>query len=299
MYGYVRPVKSELRIREYEQFRAVYCGLCEALKRRCGFLARFVVNYDLTFMAMALSDYDGCMQKKRCPAHPFRRRYCLCGAASLDTAADYSVILAWWKLRDDIQDKTGLKRLVSRIALLLLRPAYRKAVVNNSQFDQVSRQCLVELEALEKQKSSSLDQTADCFARILAATAEAKSEPDRRIFRELFYHLGRYVYLLDAIDDLTDDWKSGSYNPLIYRFRLQNGQLGQKDRESLRNTLNLSQNCMASAFRLAATNPWTPILENIIYLGLPLAADKVLSGQWNKSEKGKESVPIKRRDEEI
>jgi len=298
MYGYVRPVKSELRMREYEAFRAVYCGLCEALQRRCGLFARFVVNYDLTFMAMVLSDYEGCMQRKRCPAHPFRRRYCLCGAASLDTAADYSVILAWWKLRDDIQDKPWGRRLVYRLAAWMLRPAYQKAVANNQHFDRITRQCLAELAALEKQKSDSLDQTADCFGRILAAAADGKSGQERRIFQQLFYHLGRYVYILDAIDDLAEDWKAGSYNPLIYRFHLSRGELSEEEKETLRHTLNLSQHGLASAFQLAESNPWTTILENIICLGLPSAADKVLSGQWNKSEKGKESIPLKRRDEE-
>ena len=299
MYGYVRPVKSELRLREYEQFRGVYCGLCEALKRRCGPLARFVVNYDLTFLAMVLSEYEGCMQRKRCPAHPFRRRYCLCHAPALDVAADYSVILAWWKLRDDVQDKPFWKGLVYRMAAGLLKGAYRKAASQRPDFDKLTGACLQELSELEKEKSASLDQTADCFARILAAASVDCAEPRKRVLHELFYHLGRYVYILDAIDDLADDWKNGSYNPLLYRFGLNSGKLDETSEETLRSTLNLSQHCIASAFQLVEENPWSPILENIIYLGLPMTADKVFSGQWNKREKGKETIPIEGRDEVV
>lgn len=293
MYGYVRPVKGELRVREYEMFRGAYCGLCEALKRRCGFMARFVVNYDLTFMAMVLSDAEGCMQRKRCPAHPLRRKYCVCASPAMDTAADYSVILAMWKLRDDIQDKSFLKGIISRMAMWLMIPAYRKAVAQRPDFDRIVRDNLQELHELESQKCSSIDQTADCFARILAATSADCSESRQRIFREVFYHLGRYVYLLDAIDDLSDDWKTSGYNPLIYRFSLSEEKLSDDQKALLNSTLNISQQCIAAAFQLLEETVWTPILENIICFGLPSAAEKVLNGEWNKREKGKELIPLK------
>ena len=299
MYGYVRPVKSELRIGEYEQFRAVYCGLCEALKKRCGFMARFVVNYDLTFLAMVLSDYDGCFRRKRCPAHPLRRRYCLCSAASLDVAADYSVILGWWKLRDNISDKSFWKGIPYRVAAVLLKGAYRKAAAARPAFDRTAEQCLQELAQLEAQCSPSLDETADCFAKILVAAADECPEGKKRILRELFYHMGRYVYILDAIDDYADDWQSGSYNPIQYRFSTCGGELGDEERKALQTTLNLSQRCIATAFQLMDKNPWTPIAENIIYLGLPLAAEKVLCGQWNKREKRKEIIPVLNRGEQV
>ncbi len=55
MFGYVRPLKGDLRVREYESFKAVFCGLCHSLSKNCGFAARFIVNYDLAFMAVLLS----------------------------------------------------------------------------------------------------------------------------------------------------------------------------------------------------------------------------------------------------
>ena len=75
MYGYVRPDKGELRVREYELFRAVYCGLCQALRERYGFLSRFAVNYDMTFMALVLLSENARAKQLRCPVHPLRMQH--------------------------------------------------------------------------------------------------------------------------------------------------------------------------------------------------------------------------------
>ena len=127
MYGYIRPDKSELRVREYELFRAAYCGLCETLRERCGLASRLLVNYDMTFMAMVLFDGRGESLPRRCPVHPLRKRLCVCANDALSAAADYSVILSWWKLRDNAKDETGAASLASVSASLALKKAYEKA----------------------------------------------------------------------------------------------------------------------------------------------------------------------------
>ena len=111
MYGYVRPVKGELKVSEYERYNAVYCGLCHELGRRYGPASRFLVNYDFAFLAMLLADKtDSPTCSRRCIAHPLRRRACLASCPGLETAADQTVILAWWKLRDGAEDKGFLDR---------------------------------------------------------------------------------------------------------------------------------------------------------------------------------------------
>ena len=118
MYGFVRPLKGELKVSEYEQFRAMYCGLCHRLKERCGFAARFVVNYDFTFLAMMLSDAEQIRTEgRRCAASPLKKKCCCCKDPALDTAADYSVILARWKLMDTLWDDGPASRLKSRLCL--------------------------------------------------------------------------------------------------------------------------------------------------------------------------------------
>ena len=109
MYGYIRPDRGELRGREYDLFRAEYCGLCQTLRSLYGPIARFVVNYDLTFMAMVLSTDKPETCNKRCPVHPLKKRTLVKSDGALETAADLSVILTWWKLSDTIYDENEFK----------------------------------------------------------------------------------------------------------------------------------------------------------------------------------------------
>ena len=287
MYGYVRPLKGELKVREYEQYKAAYCGLCHQLKRRCGFAARFVVNYDFTFMAMLLSDSDSVSTiHRRCTASPFRKKCCLCAEPALDVAADYSVILAYWKLKDSIHDDSFLKKLYSRICLFLLLPAYRKAAGHAPAFNQCTRSNLENLQKIEAEKSASLDAAVNCFARILeSVSGDTDCDNRKRILSQIFYHIGRIIYILDAVDDLPEDFETGAYNPLIYRFGLTDGTLTDDARKTVELTVHLSENALRSAFELLPVNSWTSILSNIIYDGLPWILRLVMDGSWREMRK--------------
>ena len=104
MFGYVRPSDDRLSERDRDAFRAAYCGLCHTLGRRYGLAGRMILNYDLTFLAMVLSDGEGETCLRRCAVHPIRRRCCAANDPALDTAADMSVILTYWQLRDGVAD---------------------------------------------------------------------------------------------------------------------------------------------------------------------------------------------------
>ncbi len=282
MYGYVRPVKGELKVSEYELFRGVYCGLCHELARRYGFWGRFLVNYDFTFLAMLLSwDEAADTCPRRCPAHPARRTACLVSCAGLETAADQSVILAWWKLRDGAADKRFPASLGYRLACAVLSGAYRRAASRQPDFAGAVRRNLQALDCLEEAKCSSIDETADKFALILRAIADSEpSDERRRILGELFYHLGRIIYILDAVDDLAEDERSGDYNPLRYRFRLAEGKLSEEDEQTLRLSMQHSHNAILAAYALLKESPYSGIVSNIIYLGLPAATQAVFEGKW-------------------
>ena len=287
MYGYVRPVRSELRVREYEAFRSVYCGLCHSLGHSCGVAARFVVNYELTLLTMLLYESgEPSLVRRRCMAGPFRRRTCLAADPALDLAADYSVILARWKLRDTVADEGFFRALPARASLLLLHRAGCRAVRRAPDFDAKVEEGLARLSALEGARCESLDRMADGFAKILQSAAVCvRDKTRRRVLSQLLYHLGRTVYILDAVDDLAEDARTGRYNPLICRFDLQNGVLSEEQRATLRLTLRHSQNMIVSAFQLLSRGPWTDILENILYLGLPQVTELVLTGKWKNRKK--------------
>ncbi len=283
MYGYVRPSSDELKIREFESFRAVYCGLCHTLRRRGGIAARFTVNFDMTFLAMLLSAGEEQRCSRRCPRHPLRKRGCALGGRALDAAADCSVILAWWKLEDDLADGGFGKRLIARLARVLLHRGYRRCAAARPSFDSGAAAAMERLRELEKSECESLDEAADCFAGMLAAIPDLLSEDERkRVLRQLLYHLGRSVYILDAADDFEKDIAEGSYNPLRYRF---GAQLTAENRETLQRTLNLSQRNMVTAFQLLPENDYSGILENTLTIGLPQMSRVVLSGDWKNRRK--------------
>lgn len=281
MFGYVRPLKTELRVRELEEYKAVYCGLCRTMGKRHGFLARFTLNYDFTFLAMVLAyESQPCeMSQCRCPAHPFRKRK-MCGRMpALDVAADESLILSYQKLRDDQDDCGFIRGLPARIAASLLKPAYRKAASARPEFDLQVTKCLEELHDLEAERCASMDRPADTFARILQAAApDTGDEARNRALRQMLYHVGRWIYLIDAWDDLEEDSKVGGYNPIDARYEGK----GKEHRQDIGITLLHSRNLAVSAYELAKAERWDGILSNILYLGLPAVEQLVLSGCWQK-----------------
>lgn len=280
MYGYIRPDRSQLRLMDLENYQAAYCGLCHALKERCGLLSRLTVSYDLTFLVLLLTEKEEHACKKRCIRHPFSKKRCLCACPATALAADRGMILSWWKLRDALRDERGIKRLAARFACLLLRRAYRKAAAREAEFDALAASLLKKLQELEDAHCDSIDRTADCFGQLLAGCAEGCGDRER-ILKEVLYHTGRSIYLLDAADDLEEDRRSGSYNPLLLRYPVWDDAA----KESFQRTLLLSQNSAIAALNLLDENKFTPITENILTLGLPLMTDLVLSGRWEKRKK--------------
>ena len=281
MYGYIRPLRGELRVRDLERYNENYCGLCAALKRRYGPLSRFLLSYDLTFLALLLGgdEGSGC---RYCPMHPIRRRRCGQGRG-LDQAADCSVILSYHKLCDDVSDSRGIKKWTARLLRLLLKGAYTKARGRLPEIDVIAKGELERLGALEREKTPSPDRAADCFAQLLAAFASLPAEEERRrILREILYHVGRSIYLLDAVDDLEEDSRADRYNPLRLRWGDKPDHAAM---EEIRGTLNLSQRMAVSAMELLEKDENTPILENILMLGLPAVTELVFSGEWKNKKK--------------
>lgn len=282
MFGYVRPLRGELRVRELEEYRAVYCGLCRALGRRCGLPARLTLSYDFVFLAMLLAPQDARrMERRRCPLHPFRRRAVCAGFPALDLAADECVILSYRKLRDDAADKGALGGLPARLGARLLRRAYRRAARARPDFDRTVSACLQELDALERERCPSLDRPADAFARILRAAAPGGGEARDRALEQTLYHVGRWIYLLDAWDDREEDAGTGGYNPIAARYP----EGAQAHAEDVRRTLRGSRSLAAAGYELAKPQRWDGVLSNILYLGLEAVEELVFSGGWRQARK--------------
>jgi len=299
MFGYVIPVKCELKVKEFDQFRAAYCGLCHSLRDGYGLSARFILNYDFTFLAMLLGAEQGEVQhtKRRCVASPFRRKTCCVGGEPFHQAAGMSIILAHWRLRDAVGDKSFLKGMPYRIIGTFLSKAYHHAARDFPDFDTHCQEQLDKLRTLEQERSGALDQVADTFAQILLHAAKGVDDPnERRALEELLYHLGRWIYIIDAYDDLVEDQQSDNFNPLLTRFRLSADKLSDTDKARVETTLNHSINRLTAAYNLKSETAWSGILENIIYLGLPGVTQSVLNGRfvrkWGRWSQRKEQKSL-------
>lgn len=277
MFGYVRPYRDELKVREQRDYEALYCGLCQALGRRHGFLARMFLNYDVTFLAMLLDGDRPVTGRHPCPARLWCRKKSCASGRGVDAAADAGTILTYWKLRDTVADGSFWKRNGARLLCRLFSGSYRRAAAQRPEFDRAVRENLEALQRLEQEGSPSLDRTADTFAKILSAAApEEGDQARRRALEQLLYHVGRWIYLVDAWDDLEEDQRRGGYNPISARFPGQE----KENREYLRTTLRHSLNLARSAGALLELGYWQGTVENILYLGLPAVEELVFSGRW-------------------
>lgn len=288
MFGYVLPSKEKLSEEQWKNYRATYCGLCHTLKRRYGFLAQFLLNYDFTFLALLLSTHT---QKpttccKKCLSSPIKGRTVCDPDPGLDSAADISVLLVYWKLKDQLQDERGMRRILPHLELTLFHRAFVKAKRKNpSLYDAIGTQ-IAALSELEKENCPSIDRTADCFAKIMTAMVPQESdEPSKRSAEQLLYHLGRWIYLIDAWDDLDDDLKHGHYNPVVSRFHLSKASSAD-DREQVKvqmlRTVEHSENLAISAYHLGDFGYNDPLVENILCAGLGVVRTLVFSGEWKK-----------------
>lgn len=282
MFGYVRPFRPELKCKDFDLYHATYCGLCRTLRDRYGFLAPMFLSYDMTFLALLLEEpqatFHSC--KGRCHGNPFRKKAMCAPSVALDQVADFSVILAYFNLKDTVADEHWWKGILARFLLLLFHPSYKKARKLHPDFNQVVKESLAKLTQLEKDASDSLDQVAHCFASILEEAGKSlKEDPSARPRLQLLYHLGRWIYLIDARDDLKEDTLAHRYNPLFYRY----GENG--DDVALAMLLNNSLSLAGSSLPFLDFGVRSALIENIVYLGIPLTQDAVFADQWHKTRK--------------
>lgn len=282
------PPLQGLAPEEAERFRRMYCGLCHTLGERYGQAARLILNYDFTYLAVLLSSpEEEEIRSGRCAVKAFRRRDYRTSDEAMALAADESVILAYWQARDGVADHDWLHGLKYRGVSALLEPAYRKAAAIRPDFDKAVRRQLASLTQLETENCASIDKAADAFAALLKfAAAEVDDPVRRRVLEQLLYHLGRWVYLIDAADDLRKDADSGNYNPVALRYGLENGQWTAEARRDFAATLDHSVHMMTTAFELWDFGVWTPLLETTLYTGLFQVGKAVLDGTFRSRRHG-------------
>lgn len=274
LFGYVTFYRDELKIKDYDKFRAYYCGLCKQLGKSFNQLVRLGLSYDFTFLALLLDsvgEHETDFLPESCFKHLGKKRMVAKNSDAVKYAADMSVAFMYFKLLDDVHDDFSV---LSSIALIPYRFAYRK--VKKSYGDKISsiKKWLDALSELEKEKCANIDEVSHCFASVMEVLFNTGGEDMKR----LGYNIGRFIYIADAANDYEKDLKKKKYNPYIYAF--PNAEADDV-RKAAERSMTLTLAMAGQNYENLGIKRNKELLDNIIYMGLRKQLDDISA----KSEK--------------
>lgn len=270
MFGYIRVLKPELKVKEYETYKAIYCSLCKKLGKNYGVLSRFTLSYDFTFLALLkMSLNDGCseFERKRCAFNPLKKcNYCK-NTDDLDMPSAAAMIMLYYKILDNIDDERGIKKLGYYILKPIFSHAHKKAKNKYPQIEETVKEYVDTQSELEKSGCSELDRVADPTAKALSKILALCSDDEnqKRVLSRLGYVIGRYIYLLDSACDINQDIKDNRYNVLKFEVK---GEPSEYAKKRITPQLYTCINEAGLCFELLNIKKYKDILGNIIYLGL-------------------------------
>lgn len=276
MFGYVVPLKDEMKIREFEIFRSYYCSLCNEIGKK-SYVSKVTLTYDMTFLSILLSsihlETDN-TYKKFCP-YKLNKVNIVNSNRYTEYAADMNIILSNRKLIDNYKDdKSYLSLFLSKIIHT------NKLTVDAKDKIKSIDEYLVNTYKLEKNKTNSLDEISHDFAKICEMIFDIYG--DSPPLRVLGYNIGKWIYILDAFDDIEKDIKKKNYNPLLYRFDYKEGEDIKEFKDRIKNNIEFTLiRCLSeasNAYELINLKKNREIINNIIYLGLDRQTNKVLKG---------------------
>ena len=268
MFGTITVNVDELKIKDYKVYRAFYCGVCQELKECHGQIARMTLTYDMTFLAILLSGlYEGNSrtEKRRCLIHPLRRHTCIRNAYTA-YAADMNLLLGYHNLEDDWKDdKSYTKKALAKILekdYVNVREKYKRQA-------EAVETYMEKLKAAEEDKEQNLDVTAGLTGEMMGEIFDWKRDEWSEELHCLSFYMGKFIYLMDAYEDMEKDKKKKQYNPL----RLMADQC-QGDFETFCKLMltSMMSECARSFERLPILTH-ADILRNVLY-----------SGVWSKYE---------------
>lgn len=272
MFGYVKPVSSELLVKEFEFYKATYCGICRSMKAHTGALSNVTLSYDSVFLALVrmvyLPNEAFAARKARCIAHPFKKRCMLCENAATEYTARAFAILTYYKLLDDLHDEKAMKRA----AVSALRPilSSARARADMAALSAVVAEKLAAIRALEDGREPSVDEPARLFGELLGEVFSFGLEGEAALVtRECGAGLGRFIYAADAAEDYEKDKKSGSYNPYVEAYG--GAELTAENKANIKCALVLECRKIEAAVNLMPfgnRHTIENLIKNIIYLGL-------------------------------
>ena len=280
MFGYVRADTPYLYIKDDNLYRAMYCGVCKGIGQVCGQAARMGLSYDVTFLSVILHNIAGVdvkIEKSHCLTHCIRTRQMAEVDELTRRLGALNTALVYYKYTDDIQD--GDKGRGKR---LWFKRGFQKVKQTYPEIERIVRENLANQEQVEKAKTESLDRAADATANMLAEFSDyALGEKKTSATHNLFYAVGKWIYLIDALDDYDKDVKKGAYNPFALAFQapckkeLLEGKSGEDVRYAFHSLFfDIRENLSQIHFHFNRD-----LSDNILLRGLPATTKRVMEGE--------------------
>lgn len=290
MFGYVIANKAEMKFKEYDVYRSYYCGLCRSMKERCGNLARLSLSYDMTFVYMLLSGlYEPKTEVKQCKCalHPFEKIQIRENSVA-EYVADMSLLMTYYKCKDDWDDE---KKISKGLLMAALRNKYKKL---GGFYEEKLRQIEALFEELKKGEdlgSTDVDYMSGLFGNIMALMMVQKEDEWAGMLGRMGFFLGKFIYIMDAYEDIEEDLKKCQYNPLIKHY--QSPDFEGECQQIL--TMMMGECCREFEKMPILVN--VEILRNILYSGVWVRYEEVHA----KREKvaGKEAEPVEEIEIEV
>lgn len=298
MFGYLKPCKPYLLVKDYELYKSVYCGLCKRLSEEYGVLAKMVLSYDCTcyaLLAMGLNGRCEGVQKKHCTCNPLKKcLYCVGGNDELSLASAITVVTVYYKLEDDIKDNSFIKSLPSRFLKIFASSWRKKSLKKYPQVDKIVGELNDNQYKAEQKENPTIDESAEPTAIMMQKLMLllAKTDIEKAVYGEFGYFLGKWVYLMDAVDDYDKDIKKNNFNPFVHSLKEKN--LTQQQRsEYINSVLNITASRAVSAFNLMNVKSFTAIADNLVNMGLGEMQKKIVFDKYIDKNKKRNSRPVR------
>ena len=270
MFGYVRINKMDLTFREYENYKGYYCGLCKYLKENHGEISRIGLNYDITFLIVILSAIykpKTNIFEEVCLVSPFKRKKKLINDIT-EYAASMNILLTYYKLEDNLLDDKGVKDI---LAYNLYKSKLKMAHKKYPHKSQIIKEQMKILNELEKNKEYNIDKVSNTFGELMGEIFAYKKDKYEDDLRRVGFNIGKYIYILDAYEDLNEDYKKGRYNPFMEYINKREELKIRVDR-----LISISLGLLASSIDRLNLQVNRGIIENIVYSGVYLRYKNIL-----------------------
>ena len=260
MFGYININKMELKFKEYYSYKGYYCGLCKSLKTKYGNISRLTLNYDMTFLILLLTSLyepDNKIYNERCLVHPKEKQLIIQNDIT-DYAASLNVVLSYYNMLDNWKDDRDYKSLA---AAKILEKGFKKSSSVLNDLTETVKLCLNNISMLEKQNIDDIDAVSNEFGYLMEEMFLYKKDHWEQSLRKIGFYMGKFIYFIDAYDDMKKDEEKGSYNP-FNKLNIENKE------EYARSLLMLNLSLLSDEIEKLPLVQDKGIIDNIIYSGM-------------------------------